>query len=55
MAEAEGEIARLDKLLGDASFRDKAPAAVVEKQQEKLDAARDKVSRLKTHRERLGG
>jgi valyl-tRNA synthetase len=53
--EAEGEIARLEKLLGDDSFRGKAPPAVVEKQQEKLASARDKVARLKAHRERLGG
>ncbi len=53
MNEAVLEIGRLETLLGDRAFCDKAPAVVVEKQQEKLAGARDKVTRLKEHRERL--
>ena len=55
MTEAMLEIGRLETLLGDRAFCDKAPAAVVEKQQEKLAGAREKVMRLKEHRERLAG
>jgi valyl-tRNA synthetase len=55
MNEAALEIGRLETLLGDRAFCDKAPAVVVEKQQEKLAGARDKVTRLKEHRERLEG
>jgi valyl-tRNA synthetase len=55
MTEATLEIGRLEKLLGDEAFCGKAPAAVVEKQQEKLASARDKLLRLREHKERLGG
>jgi valyl-tRNA synthetase len=51
--EAVLEIGRLETLLGDKAFCDKAPAAVVQKQQEKLAGARDKLERLKEHKERL--
>jgi valyl-tRNA synthetase len=53
--EALLEIGRLETLLGDKAFCDKAPAAVVQKQQEKLAGARDKLERLKEHKERLEG
>lgn len=53
--EAVLEIGRLETLLGDKAFCDKAPAAVVQKQQEKLAGARDKLERLKEHKERLEG
>jgi len=55
MTEATLEIGRLEKLLGDEAFCGKAPAAVVEKQQEKLAAARDRLARLREHKERLEG
>jgi valyl-tRNA synthetase len=55
MAEAVLEIGRLERLLGDRAFCDKAPAVVVEKQQEKLTGAREKLARLKEHKERLAG
>jgi valyl-tRNA synthetase len=55
MTEAVLEIGRLETLLGDKAFCDKAPAAVVEKQEEKLSTAREKLARLKEHRERLTG
>jgi valyl-tRNA synthetase len=55
LQESTQEIARLETLLGDKSFCDKAPAAVVQKQQEKLAGARDKVARLEEHRKRLEG
>ncbi|MGA3093855.1 MAG: valine--tRNA ligase [Dehalococcoidales bacterium] len=54
-AEAVLEIGRLETLLGDKAFCGKAPAAVVEKQQEKLTGAREKLARLKEHKERLAG
>ncbi len=53
--EAVLEIGRLETLLGDKAFCDKAPAAVVQKQQEKLSGAREKLARLKEHKERLEG
>ncbi|MCL2679559.1 MAG: valine--tRNA ligase [Dehalococcoidia bacterium] len=52
-AEASAEIERLEKLLGDDAFCGKAPATVVEKQQEKLNTARDRLARLAEHRKRL--
>ena len=55
MTEAMLEIGRLEMLLGDKAFCDKAPAVVVEKQQGKLATAREKLARLKEHRERLVG
>jgi valyl-tRNA synthetase len=55
LQESTQEIARLETLLGDKSFCDKAPAAEVQKQQEKLAGARDKVARLEEHRKRLEG
>ncbi len=53
--EAVLEIGRLEALLGDKAFCDKAPAAVVQKQQEKLSVAREKLVRLKEHKGRLEG
>ena len=53
--EAVLEIGRLETLLRDKAFCDKAPAAVVEKQQEKLASAREKLTRLQEHKERLAG
>jgi valyl-tRNA synthetase len=55
MREAALEIGRLETLLGDVAFCDKAPAAVVQKQHEKLAAARAKIGRLEEHRKRLDG
>jgi len=55
MMEGVLEIGRLEILLGDGAFCDKAPAAVVQKQQEKLAGAREKLARLKAHKERLEG
>ncbi|RJO62580.1 MAG: valine--tRNA ligase [Dehalococcoidia bacterium] len=55
MTDAVLEIGRLETLLGDKAFCDKAPAAVVEKQQEKRASAREKLTRLKEHKERLAG
>jgi len=55
MNDAFLEIGRLETLLGDKAFCDKAPTSVVEKQQEKLDSAREKLARLKEHKERLAG
>ncbi|MCL2615862.1 MAG: valine--tRNA ligase [Dehalococcoidia bacterium] len=53
MAQAASEIERLEALLGDESFCGKAPAAVVQKQREKLSATCERLQRLKEHNERL--
>ena len=53
MQEATVEISRLETLLGDRAFCDKAPASVVEKQQEKLAGTREKLARLEEHRKRI--
>jgi valyl-tRNA synthetase len=45
--EVQGEIARLETLLGSSAFVTRAPAAVVEKEQGKLGVAKDKLVRLK--------
>jgi valyl-tRNA synthetase len=45
--EVQGEIARLETLLGGSAFVTRAPAAVVEKEQGKLGVAKDKLVRLK--------
>ena len=50
MAEAEAEVSRLEGKLANAAFREKAPAAVVAKEQEKLAAAQ---ARLEGLRQRL--
>jgi len=42
----KGEITRLDERLKDSAFTSKAPAAVVEKETNKLHTYRDKLSRL---------
>jgi valyl-tRNA synthetase len=47
IAQCQGEVARLEKLLGDGAFCSKAPEAVVLKQQQALDASRSRLERLK--------
>ncbi|MCL2140529.1 MAG: valine--tRNA ligase [Dehalococcoidia bacterium] len=47
------EIRRLELLLADKAFSDKAPVTVVEKQKEKLDALLGKMARLVEHKERI--
>ena len=47
------EIAKLEKKLGDEHFRAKAPAEVVEENEERLAEARDLQTRLSAARERL--
>jgi valyl-tRNA synthetase len=50
LAKAEEDAGRIDKKLANAAFREKAPAAVVAKEEEKLAAAR---ARLEGLRQRL--
>jgi valyl-tRNA synthetase len=50
LAEAEAEVKRLEGKLANAAFREKAPAAVVAKEEERLAAAR---ARLEGLRQRL--
>jgi len=52
VGEAEAEIARLEAKLANPQFRQKAPAAVVAREEEKLTQARE---RLQALRERLAG
>ena len=46
LAEAEAEVQRLEGKLANAAFREKAPAAVVAKEEEKLTAARARLEGL---------
>jgi valyl-tRNA synthetase len=55
ITETTSEIERLEVLLGDEAFCGKAPAAVVEKQREKLVTTYEKRARLKEHKEHLVG
>jgi len=52
--QAQGEITRLETRLADASFLGKAPAAVVEKERQRLADARDRQARLNEQLEKLG-
>ena len=52
LAEMDGQIERLEKLLG-SSFAEKAPAAVVEKERQKLATYRETAARLKEQIEAL--
>ncbi len=54
MAEAEAEVKRLQAKLGNAAFREKAPAAVVAKEEEKLAAARARLEGLRQRLAELG-
>ncbi len=47
VAPIQAEVARLKALLGDKTFLTKAPAAVVEKERQKLNTLSDKLARLK--------
>jgi valyl-tRNA synthetase len=54
MAEAEAEVGRLEAKLGNAAFREKAPATVVAKEEEKLAAARARLEGLRQRLAELG-
>ncbi len=47
VAEAEAEVGRLEAKLGDANFASRAPAAVVAKEQERLDTTRGRLDGLR--------
>jgi valyl-tRNA synthetase len=46
LADAEGQIARLETLLG-STFAEKAPPAVVEKERQRLTATRETAAKLR--------
>ncbi|MBM3149701.1 MAG: class I tRNA ligase family protein, partial [Chloroflexi bacterium] len=50
----QGEIVRLTQRLGDRAFTSKAPAAVVEKERNKLETLKDKLQRLQQEMGQLG-
>jgi valyl-tRNA synthetase len=54
MAEAEGEVKRLESKLANKQFREKAPAAVVAKEEDKLAAARARLEGLRQRLAELG-
>ena len=54
LAEAEGEVGRLEQKLGNEQFRSKAPAQVVAREGEKLAAARSRADGLRGRLEELG-
>jgi valyl-tRNA synthetase len=54
IGQCQNDVSRLETLLADSAFRDKAPAAVVAKQQQALDAGQDRLGRLKQQMARFG-
>ncbi|MEE8384354.1 MAG: class I tRNA ligase family protein, partial [Dehalococcoidia bacterium] len=54
MAEAEGQVKRLEGKLANKQFREKAPAAVVAKEEERLAAARARLEGLRQRLAELG-
>ena len=54
IAEAEGVVASLEAKLGDANFASRAPAAIVAKEQERLDTARGRLAGLRESLAELG-
>jgi valyl-tRNA synthetase len=54
MAEAEGQVKRLEGKLANKQFREKAPAAVVAKEEERLVAARARLEGLRQRLAELG-
>jgi len=53
MEQCRAAIAATEARLGDENFRQRAPAAVVAKEQDKLAAARDRLNRLQESRDKL--
>ncbi len=53
IARLEGEIAKAEAKLGNASFVERAPAAVVAQERERLEGFRQALSRLRDQRDRL--
>ena len=53
VARQSQDIKRLEGKLGNASFVDRAPTAVVDKEKAKLAAAKDAVSKLNEQRSRI--
>jgi valyl-tRNA synthetase len=54
IAETQAEVSRLEARLKDKAFLSKAPAAVVNKERDKLALRKDKLERLKQGRDKLG-
>ena len=54
LSEAENEIKRTETKLADAQFRSKAPAHVIEKDEERLVAARSRADGLQQRLKELG-
>ena len=54
MAEAEGEVKRLESKLANKQFREKAPAAVVAREEDRLAAARARLEGLRQRLAELG-
>jgi valyl-tRNA synthetase len=53
IARLEGEIVKAEAKLGNESFVARAPAAVVQQEQQRLDGFREALSRLRDQRDRL--
>ncbi|GLQ21332.1 valine--tRNA ligase [Algimonas porphyrae] len=54
IAKADGEVAKIDKKLGNANFTDRAPAAVVQEQKDRRAGYSDELSKLRDARAALG-
>ncbi|WP_298914282.1 valine--tRNA ligase [uncultured Algimonas sp.] len=54
IAKAEGEVAKIDKKLGNANFTDRAPAAVVQEQKDRRAGYADELAKLSDARAALG-
>ena len=52
--QAQAEVERLEKMLSNADFASKAPAAVVEKERNRLASRQDSLRRLQEHLNQLG-
>jgi len=55
IARLEGEIAKAEGKLGNASFVDRAPAAVVQQERDRLAGFKATVGKLKPQLAKLGG
>lgn len=54
IAKAEGEVAKIEKKLGNPNFTERAPAAVVQEQKDRRDGYADELAKLREARAALG-
>jgi valyl-tRNA synthetase len=54
IARVEADLARLEERLGDRDFLAKAPAAVIDKERDKLASRKDRLEKLREQLSKLG-